>query len=464
MKKNYVHPYIPNGAPDTMEKMLEYLGIESAEDIFVEIPEHLRFKGRMNIPEPKISEYELKRHVEDILKKNKSTSDNISFLGGGTWDHYVPAVCNTIGQRDEFLTAYVGDAYSDHGKYQALFESTSMIGDLLEMDAVSTPTYDWSNAIAIACRMASRINGRKEILVSGNMSPSRLKVVKNYCKPDIKVREIAYDKKTGLMDIEDLKKKISEDTSAVYFENPTYFGPVEIQGEEISKIAKAKGAEVIVGADPSSLGVIKPPIAYGADIAVGELQPLGINMQYGGGLAGYIASRDTKEYVGEYPTLMFGITETLEEGEYGFGHVFYERTSYASREKGKDFIGTTAALHGIIAGVYLALMGPEGMYELGEGIMERVEYLKRELESIKGVKVLFGENYFKEIVLNFDDTGMKVEEINKALKSMGIFGGIDISKEDQFPELGESSIYAVTEKHTKDDLDRLVAALKDIIE
>lgn len=462
MSKKYVHPYIPNGAPEIMKRMLDELGIESAEDIFVEIPEHLRFKGTMNIPEPKLSEYELKRHVEDILKKNKSTCDNISFLGGGTWDHYVPSVCTTIGKRDEFLTAYVGDSYSDHGKYQALFESCSMIGDLLEMDAVSTPTYDWANAIAIACRMAARINGRRQILVAGNMSPARLSVVKNYCKPEIAVIEIDYDKNTGLMDLNDLKRKISESTSAIYFENPTYFGPVELQGEEISKIAKDHGAEVIVGADPSSLGVITPPVRYGADIVVGELQPLGIGMQYGGGLAGYIASSDDKKYVGEYPTLLFGITSTVEDHEYGFGHVFYERTSYASREKGKDFIGTCAALHGIIAGVYLALMGPQGMQELGEGIMQRVAYTKSELEDIKGIKVLFGDNYFKEIVVNFDDSGKTVKEINEGLKSYGIFGGIDISKPNQYPELGQSAIYAITEKHTKDDLDKLIEALKEI--
>ncbi len=462
MGKKFVHPYIPNGAPKILERMLEELGIESAEDIFKEIPEHLRFKGRMNIPDPKLSEYELKRHVEGILKKNKSGSDYISFLGGGTWDHYVPSVCNTIGKRDEFLTAYVGDAYSDHGKYQALFESCSMIGDLLEMDAVTTPTYDWANAIGIACRMASRINGRKEILVAGNMSPSRLSVVINYCKPDIKIIEVAYNRETGIMDLNDLKNKISDKTSAVYFENPTYFGPVELQGEEISKIAHGNGAEVIVGADPSSLGVITPPVRYGADIVVGELQPLGISMQYGGGLAGYIASSDDKKYVGEYPTLLFGMTTTTVEGEYGFGHVFYERTSYASREKGKDFIGTCAALHGIISGVYLALMGPAGMEELGEGIMKRVSHLKSELEKIKGIKVLFGDNFFKEIVVNFDGAGKTVKEINDGLKSYGIFCGIDISKESQYPELGQSAIYAITEKRTKEDLDILVKALTEL--
>ncbi|MGX6977985.1 aminomethyl-transferring glycine dehydrogenase subunit GcvPA [Vagococcus elongatus] len=462
MSKKFVHPYIPNGAPELMEQMLKELNISSSEDIFKEIPKHLRFQGRMNIPEPKLSEYELKRHVEGILKKNQTTSDNLSFLGGGTWDHYVPAVCDTIGQRDEFLSAYVGDAYSDHGKYQALFESSSMIGDLLKMEAVSTPTYDWANAIGIAARMASRINGRKEVLVAGSMSPSRFSVINNYLKPEISLIKIAFDKTTGLMDLDDLKRKLSDKTSSVYFENPTYFGPVEHQGEKIAEMAHAVGAEVIAGVDPSSLGVMKAPSDYGVDICVGDLQPLGIHMQYGGGLSGYIASRDEEKYVAEYPTLLFGVTSTLQEGEYGFGHVFYERTSYASREKGKDFIGTTTSLFGIIAGVYLALMGPEGMRELGEGIMQRVAYAVEQIDAIPNVKVLYKDNFFKEFVIDFNETGKTVETIHKALKTMGIFGGIDLSCSRQFPEMGEAAIYAITEKMTKEDIDRLVTALRKV--
>jgi len=460
MSKISGHPYIPNSVPEIKNQMLKEIGIESVEDIFKEIPERLRFRGEMKLPEPILSEYKLKRHVDGILAKNKSCDEYTSFLGAGTWQHYVPAVCDTIASRDEFLTCYVGDAFSDHGKFQALFESASMIGDLVDMDAVNTPTYDWANAIAISCRMAARINGRKEILVPKSISPGRFAVVENYCKPEIKVVKVDYDPKTGLLDLADLKKKISSETSAVYFENPSYLGVIEVQAEEISKIAKENGAEVIVGVDPSSLGVLEAPAVYGADIVCGELQPFGMHMQWGGGLSGFIASRDEVKYVAEYPSLLFGLTPTAKEGEYGFGQVFYERTSYASREKGKDFIGTCTALFGITAGVYLALMGPQGMKELGEGIIQRVQYAIDQISKIKGVKIAFDGFHFKEFVVNFDGTGKTVQEINQALKLLKIFGGKDLSGE--FPELGQSALYCITEVHTQEDIDKLVAGLSEI--
>lgn len=457
-----VYPYIPNSEPSVKEQMLKEIGIDSVEDIFKEIPEHLRFKGKLNIPEPFLSEYELKRHVEGLLKKNISCKDYLNFLGAGTWQHYVPAVCDTIISRDEFLTAYVGDAYGDHGKFQALFETASMIGEIVGMDMVNTPTYDWANAIAISCRMAARINGRRQILVAGTISPGRLSVVKNYCKPEIKVEAVAFDVNTGLMDLEDLANKISDQTAAVYIENPSYLGFIEVQGEEIARIAHEAGAELIVGVDPSSLGVLAPPSDYGADIVCGEFQPFGIHMQWGGGLAGFIATRDEKKYVAEYPSLLFGLTTTLAEGEYGFGEVFYERTSYASREKGKDFIGTCAALYGIAAGVYMALIGPKGLQELGEGIMQRVQYAIDVLSEIKGIKVpVIQSPRFKEFVVGFDGTGKTVAEINKELLERQIFGGKDISAE--FPVYGNSALYCITEIHTKEDIDRLAAALEDIL-
>jgi Glycine cleavage system protein P (pyridoxal-binding), N-terminal domain len=458
-----VYPYIPNSVPEVKAQMLKDIGINSVEDIFSEIPDHLRFKGRMNIPEPYLSEYELRRHVEGILAKNKSCKDYLNFLGAGTWQHYVPSVVDTIISRDEFLTAYVvGDAQGDHGKWQALFESASMIGELVGMEMVNKPTYDWANALAIACRMASRMTGRKEILVAGTISPARLSVAVNYCKPEIRIEMVKYDKNTGLLDLNDLKAKISSETAAVYFENPSYLGFIETQGEEISAVSHKFGAEVIVGADPSSLGILAAPADYGADFVVGEYQPLGLHMQWGGGLAGFVCTRDDKRYVAEYPGLLYGITTSIKEDEYCFGEVFFERTSYASREKGKDFIGTTTALFGIIAGVYLAIMGPQGMKELGEGIMQRVSYATGLLSKIEGISFPLGQSTsFKEFIVNYDGTGKSVAEINKALLEYKIFGGKDISRE--FPEYGNSALYCITEVHTREDIKKLVLALEQII-
>jgi glycine dehydrogenase subunit 1 len=227
----------------------------------------------------------------------------------------------------------------------------------------------------------------------------------------------------------------------------------------------AQGLDVAahdVGADPISLGVLKPPADYGADIVCGDIQPLGMHMGYGGGHAGYIATRDEEKYVMEYPSRLFGITPTSVPGEYGFGDVAYERTSFAVREAGKEWVGTAAALWGITAGVYLALMGPQGMAEIGEGIMARSRYAMLELDKIRGVKApLFEAPHFKEFVVNFDRTGKTVAEINQALLERGIFGGLYLGRE--FPKLGESALYCLTEVHTKDDINRLVNTLAEVV-
>lgn len=457
-----VYPYIPNSASEVKKQMLKELGLEDVEEIYAEIPDHLRFKGEMDLPEPLLSEYELKRHVEDVLAQDIDCKEYISFLGGGTWQHYVPEVCDTINSRDEFLTAYVGAAYADHGKYQAMFEFTSMLGELLDFDVVSTPTFDWGMAAGYAIRMAARMTGRNEVLITKTIAPDRYLCIKNLCKPIIEVKLIDFDIESGLLNLDDLKNKISDKTAAVYFENPSYLGFIETQGEEISKITHENNAICVVGVDPSSLGVLAPPSHYGADIACGELQPLGIHMNAGGGLAGFIASRDEEKYVAEYPTQLWGITETTREGQYGFGDVSFERTSYASRENAKDFLGTQTALWGITAGVYLALMGPKGMEELGEGIMQRVNYAEKVLCEIPGINVnLLSSINFKEFIINFDDTGRKVSEINKNLLDYGIFGGKDLSEE--FPELGNSALYCITEVHRKEDIDRLADALKKVL-
>lgn len=463
MTKKTVHPYIPNSVPEIKEQMLKEIGISDAEDIFGQIPEHLRFRGRLDIPEPIMSEYELRRHVERLLAKNKNCDEYASFLGGGCWQHYVPSVCKTIMERDEFLSAYVGEAYADRGKYQAQFEYASCIAELVELDMVNTPTYDWGMAAATTVRMASRITGRDEALICAAVSPERLSCIRNFAWSIVPtVTLVDFDAKTGQMDLDDLQRKISSRTAVVYFENPSFLGTIEANAAEISRIAHEHGALVSVGVDPISLGVLQPPSRYGADIACGDVQPLGIPMSYGGGTGGFVATRDEPEFVAEFPSLLFGLTTTVEKGEYGFGEVLYERTSYASRDKAKDFLGTMAQLHGIGAGVYMSLMGPQGMRELGEGILQRSHYAAKALSGIRGVVApSFSGPYFKEFVVNFDGTGKTVQEVNKALIDHKIFGGKDLSKD--FPSLGQSALYCVTEIHTKADLDGLAEALRELL-
>jgi len=310
--------------------------------------------------------------------------------------------------------------------------------------------------------MAARITGRKEVLVSRAISPDKLSKIRDYARPYLSVKVFEFDPSTGEPDLGSLEGMIGKDTAAVYFENPSYLGVLAPQGARISDRAHDGGALSVVGVDPSTLGVLAPPADYGADIAVGDLQPLGMHMQFGGGHAGFIATRDEPRFVMEYPSRLFGIVSTTVEGEYGFGDVAYERTSFAVREAGKEWVGTAAALWGITAGVYLALLGPQGMRELGESMLAKSHYATRRLSRIPGVRApRFRGPFFHEFVVDFRGTGKRVAEVNRALLRRGIFGGKDLSRE--FPTLKGCALYCVTEVHTQEDLDRLVDSVREVV-
>jgi glycine dehydrogenase subunit 1 len=225
-----VYPYIPNSAPAIKEQMLEAVGAQAVEDFYEDVPEELRFRERMDLPAPFPSEYALKRHVNGILAKNRTAGEHISFLGAGCYQHHVPAVCDEINRRGEFLTAYAGEPYDDHGRFQVLFEYTSMMGELLNMDVVNVPTYDGFQAAATSLRMASRITGRPQALVCSTIGPDKLSKIADYAKPTMEIKLMAHDPETGQLDLDALRAEISTQTAAVYFENPSYLGFVETQG------------------------------------------------------------------------------------------------------------------------------------------------------------------------------------------------------------------------------------------
>jgi glycine dehydrogenase subunit 1 len=461
-EKPFIHPYIPNSVPEVKAAMLREIGVASVDDLYADIPERLRFRGRMNLPEPLTSEAALKRRVEEVLSRNRSAADALSFLGGGCWPHHVPAVCDEVNRRSEFLTAYAGEPYEDHGRFQALFEYESLMAELVDMDVVNVPTFDWCQAASTAVRMAGRITKRDEVLVAATTGPDRLMTMENYCRGVMTVVGVAADPATGLMDLDDLAARLGERTAAVYFENPAYLGFLETRGRRIADMVHARGGLLVVGVDPSSLGVIEPPAHYGADIVCGDIQPLGMHMNFGGGQAGFIATRDEERFVMEYPSRLFGIAPTSVPGEYGFGDVAYDRTSFGVREKGREFVGTAAALWGITAGVYLALMGPRGMAELGQAILQKSQYAMKKLAGLPGVRVpRFKGVHFKEFVVDFSGTGRPVEAVNRALLERGIFGGHDLTPD--FPWLAGCALYCVTETHTAADVDRLVRTLEEVL-
>jgi len=462
-QKSFVHPYMPNSTPHHLEEMLNALNAECIEDIYRDlIPDELRFKGELDLPEPIMSEWELKKHVMGLLNENVSCAEVSSFLGAGCYRHYVPAVCDEIANRAEFLTAYCGDTYSDHGKMQAIFEYASMMGELLDTDVVSYPMYDGSQAVCSSVRMALRIGGkgRNEVIVPSTMNPSTLSQLKEYCRNFGKIIAVNADE-SGRIDLGDLSAKLSNKTAAVYFENPSYLGFFEEKGEEIAAMAHDAGALVIVSPEVMTLGVIESPANYGADILCGEVQPLGVHMQYGGGCAGFIAMQNDEKLVSSLPTYLYGLLTTQNEGEYGWGRALNYRCSHGSRENANEYFGTESGLWAIVAGVYLASMGPQGMREIGETILQKTAYAIDKLSEVDAISVHpFGGSVFQEFVVNFDKCQMTVREVNKALLKKGIFGGKDLSKD--FPQYGQSALYCIGEMTSADEIDRLAAALSEI--
>lgn len=461
MNKSIVYPYIPNSVPEVKAAMLAATGADSIEDFYADIPAALRMTRPMNLPAPLLSEARLKQHVEGLMAQNTYCGQAISFLGGGCYQHHVPSICDEINGRSEFLTAYAGEPTDDHGRWQAIWEYCSMMGEMLNMEVVSVPTYDGLQAAATACCMAARYTGRRQVLLAGNISPDKRSHIQTYGRSEIDFIDVQYDAATGLVDPADLAAKLSDQTAAFYLDVPSYFGTID-DGQALAKVVKAAGAVLVVGVDPSSLGVIAPPADYGASLVCGDIQPLGMHMSYGGGHGGFIASADEEAWVAQYPSRLFGIAPTELPGQYGFGDVLWSRTSFEKREEGNEFVGTAAALWGITAGVYLATMGPQGMVDLGRGIMQRVAYARQKLAAIPGVRLMYPESaHYKEFVVDFTASGKTVAEINAALLQQGIFGGHDLSAE--FPHLGQAALYACTEVHSQADIDALADALAGIL-
>ena len=460
------HPYMANSVPALKRQMLDYIGVEDVEQLFEQIPAAHRLKQPLNLPPALSSESELRRHLAGLLARNVSCEENLNFLGAGCWQHYVPAVCDEVVHRTEWLHSVFGGPSSDHGRNQAWFEYASQLGELVGFDLVGLPVYSWGCAVGHAIRMAARLNGRREVLLPRLIDPERLSVIRNYCEPaemtsHIAVRLVEADPATGMLDLADLRAKLSPRTAALYLETPGYLGTIEANTREIAALAKASGAETIIGADPVSLGVLASPSELGADFAVGPTQPLGVHMNCGGGTGGYIATRDDERYARQYPTLMISIAETLREGEFGFGLSLFHQTSYGLREKGNDWTGNSVYMWAVANAAYMALLGPQGFRELGEAILERSDYAARTLVTLPGVKIRPSGAFFKEFVVDFTASGRTVRDINRALLARGIFGGKDLAAE--LPQFGQSALYCVTEIHSRADLDRLTDTLREVL-
>jgi len=463
MTTTFTHRFIPNSSPGVREEMLAEIGVSSVEEIYEEIPAELRFKGELNLPRDPLSEADVARVVKSILEKNRTTADYLCFVGAGCYDHYAPALLAEVMGRSEFLTAYAGIEVTDHGRFMAMFEYQSMMGDLLDMDVVGSAVYDGATASGDALQMASRVTGRRELVLTQNIDPDRLKVMLNYIGSWFDVTYVRDDPVTGTVDLDELREKVSENTAAVYIENPGYLGVVQTRPDEISRIAHEKGALLIVSVNPASLGVLAPPGQYGADIACGDGQPLGLPMACGGARLGILACRNEHKFVHSLPMLMVGILRTQVPGERAYTwHALFDRIFYGTREEARSISGTSSFLMALGAGVYMALLGPKGMRDLGVANMAKAAYAMSRLDSLAGVKApVFSGPHFNEFLVDFSGTSKTVAEINRALLDHGILGGKDVSTE--LPRLGQVALYCVTENRTQSEIDRLVRSIDEVI-
>ena len=457
-QKPFIHPYIPNSVPEVKSRIMREIGINDMEELFSDLPVKSRSP---NLPGP-MTEYELRRHIEGILAKNRD--DLVVFCGSGCWPHYVPAVVDEIINRTEFKTAYLGEPEAEKGKMQALFEFQSLVAELIEMDVVINSVYSESSAAGEAANMARRLTGRSEILVPQNMNIEKLQVMESYTEwSGGRINPIAYRPKDGRLDINDLRKKISSKTAAVFIDNPSYLGVLEDQVDRIAEMAHGHGALYIVSVDPSSLGVMRPPGDYDADIVVGSGQPLGLHMNYGGNSLGFFGCRSEQRYLDQLPGYVAAITTTIDGKDKAYLDTLWEkRHFFFQRENATSMIGSSSNLCAIGAAVYLSLLGPQGMRELGEGIIQRTTYAIQEISRIKRIQTpIFNAPHFKEFTINFDRTGKTVKEVNRILLNRhGIVGGKDLSVD--FPELGQSALFCVTEVHVSEDIDRLADAIRQL--
>ncbi len=458
------HPYIPNSVPEIKQEMMREIGVKQIDELYKDIPEKFLLKKKLDLPETGLSEFEVRKHVECLLSKNETNKSMSVFLGAGCWPHYVPAVVEEIVRRSELLTAYTPyQPEISQGLLQALFEYQSMICELTGMTVANCSMYDWASALGEAARMAARVKGRNEILIPEIIHPERASALKVYIDPaGIKVKQVKYQTETGQLDLNDLKSKISDKTAAVYVENPSYLGFIETQVEEISKEAHAKNALLIAGVDPTSLGVLKPPGEYDADIVIGEAQPLGNAMNFGGPLLGIMACHDDMTLIRQMPGRIIGLTTTQDNSKQGFCMTMQTREQHIRREKATSNICTNEALCAVASAVYMALLGPQGFRELGETIIYKANYAMHLLSQIPKVKTpIFKSAHFKEFTVNFDQANLTVKDVNKKLLDHHIQGGKDLSNE--FPELGQTALYCVTEIHSQEEIQRLAETLQEIV-
>ena len=444
--------YVPNTEHDRKE-MLEKIGVGSFENLIECIPESIRLKEELKLPEP-LSELELSKLLTELSFQNKDASRIINFLGGGAYDHFIPAVVDHIISRPEYYTAYTPyQAEVSQGTLQVIYEFQSLICELTGMDVANASMYDGATSLAEAALLAHAETQRDEILVAGSLNPSYKEVLSTYCR-SLRLKVKTLPSKDGLIDPEVVKKTVSEKVACVILQNPNFFGLIE-KIEEIEPLTHLVGALLVLVSDPISLGILKTPGEYNADIAVGEGQALGNNLSFGGPYLGYFASK--RNLIRRMPGRIVGATTDTHQRR-GFVLTLQTREQHIRRERATSNICTNQALCALASCVYLSLLGKSGIKKVAFLCLQKSHYAFDQITKIEGFKKRFDAPFFKEFVVQ---TPIPPKRIIRSLIKRNIFAGFDLAQFDR--KLKNCLLVCVTEKRTKEEIDYLVDELRKLV-
>lgn len=433
--------------------MLVALALQNMEELFSDVPATVKIPG-LPLP-PGLSEQEVIDHISSILDTNKTVDQIPSFLGGGMYDHYIPAAVDAILSRSEFYTSYTPyQPEVSQGLLQALWEYQSLICELTAMEASNSSLYDGPTAIGEAALMSHRITGRKEILIPEALHRDRQLVLRSYCEGlGLKLSHVRYDRETGSLDIEDLRRKVGPDTGGVYVESPTLLGSLEEGLDEIR--SACKDAVLTVGVNPVSLGIVKPPGDFGADIVVGEGQPLCGPMSFGGPSLGLFACRS--EHVRKMPGRVIGLTKDV-SGKRAFCMTLQTREQHIRKDKAMSNICTNEALLAVATAVNLSLLGRSGLRDLAWRNVRQTRELIALLSDLDGYEVpAYKGAPFNEFVLR---SRLDYSRVHKHLLRRGIHGGLPLS--DHIEGLKHEALFATTERHHRHHYEMLRHALEEL--
>ncbi|WP_371374580.1 aminomethyl-transferring glycine dehydrogenase subunit GcvPA [Sporomusa aerivorans] len=440
--------YLPHTCEDR-ESMLQAIGVKETGDLFVDIPAALRLDRPLALPAA-LSEPELAGHLTKLAEKNASTADYACFLGAGAYDHYIPSVVDHVLRQSAFYTAYTQyQPEIAQGYLQALWEYQSLIAEITGMAVANASLYDGGTGLAEAAMMAAGATGRSEFLVAKTVHPHYRTVLNTYAiDRGYTLNELGYT--DGQIDSNEAAAKLSKAVAAVIIQTPNFFGCLE-DIKAMAALAHAQGALLITAVDPVSLALLEAPGKLGADIVVGEGQGLGIPLSFGGPYLGFFAT--TEKLMRKMPGRIVGQT-TDQAGNRGFVLTLQAREQHIRREKATSNICSNEALCALAAAVYLNTVGKEGFRQVALQSLQKAHYAYRELTAVQGCEAIFTAPFFKEFALRVNKP---VSEINQRLLNEKIIGGLDLGT--YYPELAGCMLLAVTEKRSRQEIDRLTAGL-----